>query len=104
MSDQKLKIEESALQEILHCRKLQKDAELRYSNAENEFNKAINERASLLQSIRSIDSAETRMQELTGNLEALLETKKGLELRVVELSDLVQKSLSHLLTHSLTHI
>ena len=89
LNDEKLKIEENAMHEIQLCKKLQKDAELRYSSMENEYTLAINERAALLQSIRAFDSAETRMQELTGNLEVLLETKKGLELRVVELTDQV---------------
>ena len=104
LSDEKMRIEENAVQEILLYKKLQKDAEVRYSNMENEYSVAINERASLLQSIRAIDSAETRMQELTGNLEVLLETKKGLEMRVVELSDQVLITLTtHSLTHSLTY-
>jgi len=100
LSDEKTRIEGNAVQEILLYKKLQKDAEVRYSNMENEYSVAINERAALLQSIRAIDSAETRMQELTGNLEVLLETKKGLEMRVVELSDQVLITLT---THSLTH-
>lgn len=89
LNDEKLKIEDNAMQEIRLCKRLQKDAELRYSNMENEYTLAITERVAMMQSIRAFDSAETRMQELTGNLEVLLETKKGLELRVVELSDQV---------------